>query len=88
MFYSYPTEEELRNRINKQLSWRGPTDAVAILWRGYLNGIFEWGLIEVHVYEKLIQLLPKIGSVESSELFAGRQLTPEEEREVVEYMQK
>jgi hypothetical protein len=30
MITSYPTEEELRNRITNQLGWRGPTDTFAL----------------------------------------------------------
>ena len=70
MINDYPTEDELRNRILNQLGWRGPTDAVALLWHGYLAGLSEWGLIEIHVYERLLKLLPEIGVKELDELFA------------------
>lgn len=40
MINGYPAEEDLRNRIVRQLSWRG-ADAVALIWHGYLNGLLE-----------------------------------------------
>jgi hypothetical protein len=40
MINGYPTEEELRNRITRQLGWR-ETETVALIWHGYLNGLLE-----------------------------------------------
>ena len=81
----YPTEEELRDRITRHLRWRG-TDTVALLWRGYLSGLLEWGMIEVHVYDNLHKLLPKIGVKELDEIFSGEPLSPEREAEIDEYL--
>lgn len=61
MINGYPTEEELRNRITRQLEWRGSSDAVALIWRGYLAALSAWGVIEVHVFDRLSALLPDIG---------------------------
>jgi hypothetical protein len=81
----YPTEEELRNRITRHLGWRG-TDTVALLWHGYLSALLEWGLIEVHVSDRLLSLLPKVGSKEIYELFADEPLSLEREAEIDEYL--
>jgi hypothetical protein len=77
----YPTEEELRNRIMRQLGWRN-TDTVALIWHGYLNGLLEWGLIEISVYDRLLKLLPKIGSKELYEQALDEPITPEQEQEI------
>lgn len=69
MVNGYPTAEELRNRILRQLEWRGPTVEVASMWRGYLAALFEWGLLELSDYESLTDLLPFIGIKEIAELF-------------------
>lgn len=86
MINGYPTEEELRNRILNQLRRRGTTDTVVLIWRGYLSALLEWGLIEVGVYDSLSELLPKVGSKELYELFSDEPLTPEQEREIDEFL--
>lgn len=77
-----PTEEELERRIRRHLRWRGSADEAALLWRGYLAGLLEWGLVDVSVYERLCLLLPDVGRKELVELFLDRPVTSEEEREV------
>ena len=86
MINGYPTEEELRDRIVRQLSWRGPTDTVALLWRGYLVSLLEWGLIEVHVYDNLRALLPRVGIKELNEICLDRPISPEHEAEIDEFL--
>jgi len=83
---NYPTEEELRDRIVRQLGWRGPTNTVVLLWRGYLSALLEWGVIEVHTHDNLSRLLPKVGNKELYEIFSGEPLTTEQEREIDEYL--
>ena len=36
-FSSKPTEEELQNRILRQLEWRSGSKEVALLWHGYFK---------------------------------------------------
>lgn len=84
MINGYPTEEELRNRISRQISWRGPTDTVALIWRGYLSALLEWGAIENNVYARLMSLLPTVGVKELVELFADEPLNSERERQIDE----
>lgn len=64
MINGYQTEEELRNRITRQMEWRGSTDTLALIWHGYLGALLEWGVIEVHVFKSLSALLPRVGSKE------------------------
>ena len=87
MINGYPTEEELRDRITRQLQWRDKSDPVALIWHGYLSGLVEWGLLEFNIYDRLTELLPIVGSKELSELFGGEPLTTEEEKEIEEYLQ-
>ena len=87
MINGYPTEEELRDRITRQLEWRDKSDTVALIWHGYLSGLMEWGLIEIDVYNRLSDLLPIVGDKEIAELFAGEPLTTEQEKEIEEYLQ-
>lgn len=82
----FPTEDELRDRITRQVAWRGPTDTVVLLWRGYLAGIFEWGLIDLAVFGRLTALLPPKGNKELDELFGGEPNTPVRDKEIDEYL--
>jgi hypothetical protein len=86
MINSYPTEEELRNRIANQLGWRGPTDKVALAWHGYLTALLEWGLIDVQVFDRLSVLLPQVGNKELYELSSDEPLSLEREREIDEFL--
>jgi len=86
MIYGYPTEEELRNRILRQLEWRGSTDTVALLWHGYLAALLEWGAIEINVFDRLIVLLPDVGNKELDELFADEPISPEREKELDDFI--
>ncbi len=61
MINGYPTEEELRNRILRQLEWRDSSDTVALIWHGYLAALLEWGVIEVPIFERLSVILPSVG---------------------------
>jgi len=87
MITSYPTEEELRNRITRQLEWRDSSDTVALIWHGYLTALLEWGLIEVPIFDRLTDLLPRVGNKELCELSMGVPLTTELEREIDDSLQ-
>lgn len=88
MINGYPTEEELRNRISRQLEWRGSSDVVALIWRGYLAALSEWGVIDVPVYGRLSALLPDVGAKEFHELFLDERISPEREQELDEFMRQ
>ncbi|NSX12965.1 hypothetical protein HTY52_02575 [Cupriavidus taiwanensis] len=82
MINGYPTEEELRDRIIRQLEWRGSSDVVALIWHGYLAALLEWGVIELPVFERLFALLPEAGGEELVELSLDEPISPEQERDV------
>ena len=86
MINGYPTEDELRQRIERQVSWRGATDNVSLIWRGYLAALIEWGLVDPAVHGRLVKLLPAVGVKELDEVFSGERITPEREREIDEYL--
>jgi hypothetical protein len=86
MICGYPTEEELRNRIRRQLQWHGSTDTVALIWHGYLAALLEWGVIDIQIYDRLISLLPSIGYKELDELFADEPISPEREKELDDFV--
>lgn len=88
MINGYPTEEELRNRITRQLDWRGTSDTVSLIWHGYLSGLMEWGLIDVQVCDRLRALLPQVGNKELSELFGDEPLSAERELEIDEFLRQ
>lgn len=79
---SFPTEDELRERIVRHLSWRGDVDSVALIWHGYLTGLVEWGLIELNVFERLTSLLPKLAERELVELSLDEPISAEMEKEI------
>lgn len=82
MINGYPSEDELRTRISNQISWRGPTDTVALLWHGYLSALLEWGLIEVQMYDRVSAELPKVGSKELHEIFLDEPIGLEQEQAI------
>jgi hypothetical protein len=82
----YPTKDELRARIENQLSWHEKSETVGLLWRGYLAGLFEWGLIELDCYTALCALLPDVGGKELYELFGDEPISLEKEAEIEEYL--
>ena len=82
MINGYPTESELRERIERQLGRHGATETVALIWHGYLTGIFEWGLIEIDAFDRLSAMLPKVGAKELVELSTDEAISPELEREI------
>ncbi|WP_454726961.1 MULTISPECIES: hypothetical protein [Cupriavidus] len=88
MINGYPTESELRERIQRQLARRGATETVALIWHGYLSGLLEWGLIEIDVFGRLCALLPEVGGKEIVELSMDESITPELEREIENSMRK
>ena len=88
MINGYPTEEELRNRIMRQLKWHNSSNTVVLIWHGYLSALFEWGVIELQIFERLSGLLPQIGSKELCELFSDEPLNPEKEREIDEFLSR
>jgi hypothetical protein len=87
-FCGRPTEEELRNRINRQIEWRGRTKEVALLWHGYLAALFEWNAIELDVYESLSGILPDMGASELVEIFSDEKNSAEREEEIERYRRK
>lgn len=88
MINGYPSEEELRNRITRQIEWRGLTDSVALIWHGYLAALLEWGVIEAHAFKNLSALLPDVGYKELHELFLDEPISRERERELDEFVKR
>lgn len=83
-----PTEYELKERITRHQSWARDKYAAALIWKGYLAGIFEWGLIDVDTYSRLDDLLQAGGEVELSEVFGGEPLSEARRKEVESYASK
>ena len=68
MAVRYPTEEELKTRINQHLDAMPGSDGVAIAWLSYLFGLLEWGLLDSHAYMRLVKLLPPGVGVKETEI--------------------
>lgn len=83
-----PTEAELKKRISMHQSWARDKYAAALIWKGYVAGLFEWGLIDVDAYYRLDDLLGVGGEVELSEVFGGEPLNDEQRKEVEAYARK
>ncbi len=66
---------EMENRIKADVKYFNSAlpERYALAWHGYLAGIFEWGLIDIPLYDRLLNLLPEI-SVPNPilEIFEGR----------------
>lgn len=77
----FPREIDLYNRIVGQLE-RSGGDSVALLWKGYLAGLFEWGLIDFDVYSRLVDVIPAVGDKDLAELFADDSISSEELQEI------
>jgi hypothetical protein len=65
------TREDLEDRIKDQLKFSENSKTVALLWTGYLMGLFEWGLISPELYGELDSLIPSVGRKELYELCIG-----------------
>lgn len=79
---SKPKEEALLYRMNKQMSFSLEPDKCNLVWQGYLAGLYEWDQIDLDVYTRLQEQLPKKGGREIAELFLGHRLTPELEEQL------
>ena len=75
----YPTEEELKSRIERHRGLHVPTRNFGALWRGYLSALVDWGLIEVAVYDRVVTLIPNDGADEQIELFGEIPFSPNKE---------
>ena len=64
---SGPTEEELRERITRQLAASPDNDIVVGIWMGYLMALLEFSLISIETYANASSLLPRIGLREFEE---------------------
>ena len=66
--------EELQFRIENELGYfkNSIPERVVIAWRAYLAALFEWGVIDVNVYDKLIKYFPKVEDDPSLSILKGR----------------
>jgi hypothetical protein len=81
---SKPKEQDLLSRINAQMSFSIEPDKCNLVWQGYLAGLYEWDQIDLDVYTRLQEQLPKKGGREIAELFLGHRLTPEQEDQLTD----
>jgi hypothetical protein len=66
-----PTVDELHNRIKEHLRHFSHNDASNLLWRGYLAGLFEWGLLSLEDYDALKILPREVAEEEFQKLCLG-----------------
>ena len=66
---------ELKGRIQDDLDHsRGDLpDSYAIAWRAYLAGLLEWGVIDVSLYDSLLNLLPAVQDDPAISISLGRE---------------
>lgn len=67
--------QELTNRINrdtKHFAGNLP-ERYALVWHGYIAGLYEWNLIDLKEYGRLVDILPKTSHPDPIvEIFEGR----------------
>lgn len=68
---SVPTKKEMLSRISIHLKRRRDSDTVALLWKGYLAALMEWGFFTPDEYHDLNDQLGEVGSKELREVFLG-----------------
>ncbi len=66
-----PEKSELRDRIAKHLAFRNNSLEVQLLWKGYLAGLMEWGLLSDKDYHELDAMIGRTAEVERVEVFVG-----------------
>jgi hypothetical protein len=66
-----PTAQELRDRMTKHLAFRNNSDAVRLLWKGYLAALGEWGLLSNADYLELDAMVGEIAEAERVEVLVG-----------------
>ena len=64
-------KEEFVGRISKHLAHRQNSEAVNLIWKGYLAALMEWGFFEPNDYHDLNAMLTEAGNAELQELFIG-----------------
>ena len=82
---SKPTEEELQNRLQRQLEFSRDKFAAVCIWNGYLAALYECSLIDLDVYTRLGELLPPGGDVEIWELFGDEPADEEARKRILDY---
>ena len=66
-----PTKVGLRERMTAHIAFRGNSEAVNLLWKGYLAALMEWGFFEPDDYHELNEMLSDAGEQERREIFIG-----------------
>lgn len=73
--------QELINRINrdtKHFAGNLP-ERYALAWHGYIAGLYEWNLIDLQGYGRLVDILPKTSPPDPIvEIFEGREIGDDE----------
>lgn len=66
---------ELENRISADIAYfqNDLPEKYSIAWHGYVAGLYEWKVIGLGNYKKLIDMLPAVGEPNViAEIFEGR----------------
>lgn len=66
-----PTKKEFLSRMTAHINHRQNSDAINLLWKGYLAALMEWGFFEPNDYHELNALLKDVGDDELREIFLG-----------------
>jgi hypothetical protein len=72
----------LRDRIGAAVRHFGSRlpEAFVIAWRGYLAGLLEWGVLDIHAYDDVRPLLPQLDANPVVAILLGREDPTETER--------
>jgi hypothetical protein len=66
-----PTKEELFGRILPHVKHHNNSDAIVLLWKGYLAALMEWGFLTADDYHELDDRLGEIEEELRREIFLG-----------------
>jgi hypothetical protein len=66
-----PKKSELRDRIIKHLAYRNNSEQAQLLWKGYLAGLMEWGLLSDVDYHELDNMIGDAAEEVRVEIFVG-----------------
>jgi hypothetical protein len=64
-------KSEILERMQAHIEFHQGSDAINLIWKGYLAALMELGLLKAEDYHDLNEVLSKVGEIERREIFLG-----------------